>query len=111
MREGLGIGLGRQPVAPRFEAVPQLAEVLDDAVVDDRDLTRAVLVRMRVEVVRTAVGRPSGVREADRRMWRPVGDRRPQIGQLAGLLLDEQVAAIIDQRDARRVIAPVFEAG
>ncbi len=109
--ERLGIGLGRQSMAAGLETVAKLAEVLDDPVVDDRDLARAVLVRMSVEVVGAAVGRPPGVREADRRVRRPVGDRRAEIGELAGLLLDEQVAAVIDQRDARRVVAAVFEAG
>jgi hypothetical protein len=66
MGERLGVGLRRQAVAARLEAVAQLAEVLDDAVVDDRDLAGAVLVGMRVEVVGPAVGRPARVREADR---------------------------------------------
>ena len=41
---------------------------------------------------------------------RPVGDRRLEVGQLAGLLLDEQVAVVVDQRDAGRVVAAVLEA-
>ena len=44
--ERLRVGLRRQRVAARRQAVAQLAEVLDDPVVDDRDLARAVLVRM-----------------------------------------------------------------
>ena len=97
-------------MAAGLEPVAKLAEVLDDPVVDDRDLARAVLVRMSVEVVGPAVGRPPRVREADRRVRRTIRDRSAEIGQLAGLLLDEQVAAVIDQRDARGVVAAVFEA-
>ena len=52
-------------VAARGEPVAQLPEVLDDPVVDDRDVARAVLVRMGVQVVRPAVGRPARVGEAD----------------------------------------------
>jgi hypothetical protein len=33
------------------------------------------------------------------------------LASLPAFLLDEQVAAVIDQRDARGVVAPVFEAG
>ena len=97
-------------VWPRaVEPVPQLAEVLDDAVVDDRDVTRAVLVRMGVQVVRPAMRRPAGVGQADRRVRRPIPERHLEVGELAGLLLDEQVARLIDERDPGRVVAPVFE--
>ena len=106
----LGVGLGGQRVAARLEPVAQLAEVLDDPVVDDRDLAGAVLVGMGVEVVRPAVGRPARVGEADRGVRRPVGDRRLEVGQLAGPLLDEQVARVVDEGDAGRVVAAVLEA-
>ena len=88
----LGVGLGGQRVAAGLEPVAQLAEVLDDAVVDDRDLAGAVAVRVGVEVVRPAVGRPARVGEADRGVRRPVGDGGLEVDQLAGPLLHEQVA-------------------
>ena len=40
---------------------------------------------------------------------RPVRDGRLQVGQLAGLLLDEQVAGVVDQGDPRGVVAAVLE--
>ena len=64
---------------------------------------------MGVEVVRPAVGRPAGVGEADRGVRRPVGDRGREVRELAGLLLDEQVAVLVDERDPGRVVAAVFE--
>ena len=76
VRDGLGVRLGGQDVAARLEPVAQVAEVLDDAVVDDRDLTRAVAMRVGVQVVRSAMGRPAGVGEADGRVGRAIGDRR-----------------------------------
>ena len=97
----LGVGLGGQRVAARLEAVAQLAEVLDDPVVDDRDLAGAVAVGMGVEVVRAAVRRPARVGEADRGVRGPVGDGRLEVDQLAGPLLDEQVTRVIDEGDAR----------
>ena len=109
MGDRLGVGLRRQRVAARLESVAQLAEVLDDPVVDDRDVAGAVLVGVGVQVVRPAVGRPAGVSEADRGVRRPVGDRGRQVRQLAGLLLDEQVAVLVDEGDPGRVIPAVLE--
>ncbi len=85
MGDRLGVGLRRQRVAARLESVAQLAEVLDDPVVDDRDVAGAVLVGVGVQVVRPAVGRPARVGEADRGVRRPVGDGRREVRQLAGL--------------------------
>ena len=78
VREDLGVGLGVEAVAARRELVAQVREVLDDAVVDDRDLARAVHVGMGVEVVGPAVGRPAGVREAHapHAAWRPASAAR-----------------------------------
>ena len=109
VRDRLGVGLGRERVAARLERVAQLPEVLDDPVVDDRDLARAVLVGMGVQVVRAPVRGPARVRQPDRGVRRPVGDGRLEIGELAGALLDEEVARVVDERDARRVVAAVLE--
>ena len=109
MGDRFGVGLRGERVATRLEAVAQLPEVLDDPVVDDRDLAGAVLVGVRVEVVGPTVRRPAGMGEPDRRVWRPVGDGRLEVGQLAGALLDEQVARIVDEGDPGRVVAAVLQ--
>ncbi len=62
--DGLGVGLGAEDVTGRLELVAQLDEVLDDAVVDDRQLAGAVDVRVGVEVVGAAVRRPARVAQA-----------------------------------------------
>ncbi len=106
----LGVGVGAQLVAALGQPIAELAEVLDDPVVDDRDPARAVDVRMGVKVVRPAVGRPAGVGQADGRVGRAVGDRGLEVDQLAGPLLDEHVAALVHEGDPGRVIAAVLEA-
>ncbi len=111
VREGLRVGLGAQLVSALRQPIAQLLEVLDDAVVDDRDVAGAVDVWMGIQVVRAAVGRPAGVSEADGRRGRRIQERRAKVAQLAGSLLDEQVALSRDQRDARGVVAAVLEAG
>ncbi len=100
----------RQRVATFLQPVAELAEVLDDPVVDDGDVAGAVLVGVGVEVVRSSVGRPAGMGQADRGMRCPLGDRGLEVGQLAGPLLDEQVAPVVDQGDPRRIVAAVLQA-
>jgi hypothetical protein len=110
VRQRLRVGLRAEHVPARLQPVAQLAEVLDDPVVNDSDGARAVHVRMGVEVVRAAVGRPPGMGEADSRARRPVEERRPEVGQLARPLLDEELAGLGDQGDPGRVVAAVLEA-
>ena len=107
--EDLGVGLGAEPVATREEAVAEVPEVLDDAVVDDRDVAGAVHVGMGVAVVGPAMGRPAGVGEADGGLRRHVEQCRAQVGELARALLHEHLARRGHERDARRVIAPVLQ--
>jgi hypothetical protein len=109
VRDGLGVGLGDERMAARLEPVAKRLEVLDDAVVDDRDPPGAVHLRVGVEVVRPAVGRPAGVCQPDRGVRRALGDRGSQVAQLAGALLHEHLALVVDERDPGRVIAAVFE--
>ena len=109
VRDRLGVRLGDERVAARLEPVAELLEVLDDPVVDDRDPPGAVHLGMGVDVARPAVRRPARVREPDRGVRGPLGDRGAQVAQLAGALLDEEVALLVDERDARGVIAAVFE--
>ncbi len=106
----LRVRFGREDVAPLLEAVAQLLEVLDDAVVDHRHVAGAIDVRVSVEIVRPPMGGPARVGEADRRRRRDVEQRGPEVGQLAGALLDEHVALAGHQRDARGVVAAVLEA-
>ena len=110
MGDGLRVRLGRERVAAGLEPVPELLEVLDDPVVDHRDVARAVLVRVGVEVVGAPVGRPSRVRKAERGVGRPVRERRLQVGELAGPLLDEHLARLVHEGDPGGVVAAVLEA-
>ena len=62
--DGLGVGLRLEGVAARLELDAQLDEVLDDAVVDDGQLARAVDVGMGVEVVGAAMRGPARMPQA-----------------------------------------------
>ncbi len=63
MRDHLGIGLADELGAALRQLFAQLAEILDDAVVDDRDALGGM--RMGVVLGRPPVGRPARVADAD----------------------------------------------
>ena len=63
MRNHFGVGLGDEFGALGLQLAAQLDEILDDAVVHDREPFGGV--RVRIVLGRTAVGRPAGVADAD----------------------------------------------
>ena len=65
MGNHLRIGLGAKPMALRGERLSKLPVVLDDPVVDDREVHVAVRVRMGIGVRRAAMRGPAGVTDAD----------------------------------------------
>ena len=81
VRDHFGVGLGDELGALGCQLVAQLAEILDDAVVHDRELVGGV--RMRVVLGRTAVGRPAGVADADGAQERLAGEALLEILELA----------------------------
>jgi len=85
----------------------QFAEVLDDAVVHDRKLFGGV--RMRVVLGRLAVGRPSGVADADQALERVALQPRLEIAELA-LGAPTRQCAMLERGDAGGIVAAVFEA-
>ena len=110
VRDHLCIRLGLERVAAGHKLVAELAEILDDAVVDDGDAARAVAVRMGVEVARPAVRGPASVSQPDPGSGRIAAERVGQDCHLAGPLLDEQIAVLGDQGYPGGVVAPVLEA-
>jgi hypothetical protein len=64
MGDHLGIGIGAESRARFLQLLAQLAEILDDAVVDDGEALRGMW--MRVMFGRSAVSGPTSVADADR---------------------------------------------
>ncbi len=81
MGDDLGVGLGLEDVAIGLQFRPQLAEILDDAVMDDRELGGGM--RMGVGLVGLAMRRPAGVPDADQPFERFAGQADLQILELA----------------------------
>jgi hypothetical protein len=109
MRDDLGVGVARELHAVAFQLGAQVVEVLDDAVVDDRDPAARVGVRVRVAVVRRAMGRPSGVAHAGGPSDLAAGEFGVEVRDAAGLLRDLQTLRA-DDGDAGRVVPAIFEA-
>ena len=89
-----------------LQLLAQLAEILDDAVVDDREAVGGV--RMRVAFGRPAVGRPAGMADADGAGERLAREPRFEIAQLA-LGAPAGELSVLQRGDAGRVVAAVFE--
>ena len=104
----LGVRLAekRDPLA--LQPGLQRAVVLDDPVVDDGDLAGAVHVRVGVDRVRHAVRGPAGVPDAQR-IDAPRGLQNLFQGRDSAAGLLDADAALAQQRDAGRVVTPVFQ--
>ena len=106
MSDDLGVGLAGEDVSVGLELGLELAEVLDDAVMDDRQLLGGV--RMGVCFSRLAMRRPTGVTDADQAVERLAGEAYFEILELAlGAAAAEP--ATFERRDAGGIIAAIFE--
>jgi hypothetical protein len=101
---GIGLGFERRAIARQFLA--QLLEILDNAVMDQRHAMGRV--RMGVDLVRHAVGRPSCMANAHRAGQRLFGQPLFQVDQLAlGAAAVQQPA--VQRRDAGRIVTAIFQ--
>src|SRR3546814_12759549 len=100
----VGLRFEHAPAALQFRA--QFLEILDDAIVDERDLGRGV--GLRIARGRRAVGRPAGMRDAGLAGQPVIAKRLDQIVELsfgpAALVMP-----VDDGRDAGRIIAAILQ--
>ena len=107
MGDHLGVGLAGELGAVFDQPFAQLAKILDDAVMGDRDAVGGV--RMGVALGRLAVGGPAGMADADIAGERLARQARFQRGELA-LGAPASQGAVIQGGDPGGVVAAVFEA-
>jgi len=107
MGDDFGIGLGHEGVAVRDELLLERAGVLDDPVVDDGDVALAVDVRVRVALVRNAVGRPAGVADPHVAGNRTRCERALELGNLSSSFTCLNSRAV-HHRDAGGVVAAIL---
>ena len=110
-RRHLGVGLAAKLVTLFAQLVLDRGEVLDDAVVDQRELVVVCKVRVGVGIRGATVGSPARVPDARRaRGERMLGEVIAQDTELARPLAHTQVAVAVDDGNARRVVAAVLQA-
>ena len=112
MAEDLRVGLGDQDVAGRHQAVGQLDVVLDDAVVDDGQASRAVEMGVGVLGGRLTMGRPTGVTHptagSGRRVLGQAAEVAHRVGALGRTAPPQPV--VPRQHHPGRVVAAVLQA-
>src|SRR5215475_6016704 len=107
MDDDFAIGLGRELGAPFLEFGAQLAEIFDDAVVDDRDAIGRMW--MRVIFVGPAMSGPARVADADTSGKGILAQPLFKIFQLAFSASPLEFVSF-KRCDARRIVATIFQA-
>ncbi len=106
MGDDLGVGVAGEGGAFSHQLLFQLAKILDDAVMHDRDIVGHM--RVRVGLGRLAVGRPAGMADAGLAHERRILEARLEIAQFAfGAPPVER--AVRHRGDAGGIVAAIFE--
>src|SRR5690606_22483564 len=113
VHQHLGVGVRGEDVPPGGQVALEGDVVLDDAVVDHGQAPVLGEVRVRVDVVRPAVGGPAGVAQADAPGRQALRHRVLEDLQLAGALDRREATARgtgVERDEASRVVPSVLEA-
>src|SRR5262245_32160219 len=92
-----------------LKLVFQRQEVLNDAVVNDDNATRAVAMGMRILFSRPAVRSPTRMTDSVSTVERPQPNGLFKVAQLAFSSANREAAVFIDDRYSRGIVAAVFE--
>ena len=99
VRNDFRVRLGLERMAFLDELFFERQIVLDDAVMHDDEIARAVRMRMRVDIRRTAVRRPARMADADRALRDIILDFVAERCEAADAFLDADLLTVIN-RDA-----------
>src|SRR5262245_54414548 len=106
MGDHLRVGVRAELCARLFQLLAQLAEILDDAIVNNGKALGGM--RVRIVFSRAAVGRPAGVPDAGRAGERIAREPGFEVAQLALGPPAGELSAL-QRGHAGGVVAPVFE--
>ena len=105
MRDDFGIGLALELPPAGDQAVAQRFEILDNAIVDQRDFGSGM--RVRIGRIRRAMSRPARMRDARQTGCGVARQNTDEIAELALRPAPDELA-IMDGADPRRIIPPIF---
>src|SRR5262245_26504295 len=106
MSDHLGVGLRCKLGTALFELLAQLAEILNDAVVNDSEPIGRM--RMRVRLARPTMRRPAGMPNADRAAQRLALELLLEVAQLAFRAPPLERGAF-ERGYAGRIVAAIFQ--
>ena len=111
MSNHFGVGLGPEAMTFGGERAAELAIILDDPVVNNRQARSTVEMRMRIDVRGTAMRRPPRMRYSGRRMELASVGLQSQIGDTRrrDQPLENRRCAAIDHGKAGGIVAAIFE--
>ena len=109
MGNDFGVGFRDEFMAELLQLFLEVQVVLDDAVVDDDDLARAVQVRVGIFFRGPSVRRPARVPHAIKALERLRVDRLLEVHELARAPAAFDLP-VSDDRHACRIVAAIFEA-
>ncbi len=109
MGNGFGVGAGLKHVAQLLQLVSQRGIILNDAIVDERDVAGAATVGVGIDIRGLAVGGPAGVADAQRAFDGLFFQEPREFVHPAGFFANGDLTAL-GHRHARAVIAAVFQA-
>ncbi len=102
------VGRRSKYVADRLKLFFQFGVIFDDAVVHDDDFAISAHMRMRVEIGRFAVRRPSRVTDAGRTVERVGGHKAVQFFDAAFSFANSDFAVVLNG-DSRTVVSAIFK--
>jgi hypothetical protein len=104
--DNFGVGLGDELVALIFELALQLDVILDDSVVDDDDISRAVAMRVGVFFGWAAMGGPARMADAVDAVDGIGADGFFKVAELARGATDRKLAAAVEASRSRLLQTP-----
>src|SRR5258708_31282263 len=109
MHDHVGVGIGLEPDALRFEGFAQFEVIFDDAVMDDDELTIHTDMRVSIAFARLSVRRPARMSNTHMALDGTFADEPFEVLKFA-YVTPQTDFRIAKYGDTRRVIAAIFEA-
>ncbi len=109
LHQHLGIGRGLEGIAVLLQALLKHRIVLDNTVMDNRQLLRLGVVRVRIHRIRLAVGSPTGMRNTNRSPHILITCKCFQLGNFAFCLIHIKFTFGVDKGNTGTIITTILQ--